>query len=40
MVMPDEKLSTALIIAAAGNSSRMGAGVDKQFVMLAGKPVL
>ena len=40
MVMPDEKLSTALIIAAAGNSSRMGASVDKQFVMLAGKPVL
>ena len=40
MVMPDEKLSTALIIAAAGSSSRMGTGIDKQFVMLNGQPVL
>lgn len=40
MVMPDEKLSTAVIIAAAGSSSRMGTGVDKQFVMLNGQPVL
>lgn len=38
--MDDAKLSTALIIAAAGSSSRMGAGVDKQFALLAGKPVL
>ena len=40
MVMPEEKLSTAVIIAAAGSSTRMGAGVDKQFVMLNGQPVL
>lgn len=38
--MTDKKLSAALIIAAAGSSSRMGVGIDKQFVMLAGKPVL
>ena len=38
--MDDAKLSTALIIAAAGSSSRMGAGIDKQFALLAGKPVL
>ena len=38
--MTGEKLSAAVIIAAAGSSSRMGTGVDKQFVILAGKPVL
>ena len=38
--MTDKKLSAAAIIAAAGSSSRMGTGVDKQFVILAGKPVL
>ena len=38
--MTGEKLSAAVIIAAAGSSSRMGMGVDKQFVILAGKPVL
>ena len=38
--MTEEKLSAAVIIAAAGSSSRMGTGVDKQFVILAGKPVL
>lgn len=32
--------SVAVVIAAAGNSTRMGAGVDKQFVMLDGHPVL
>ena len=38
--MTGKKLSAAVIIAAAGSSSRMGTGVDKQFVILAGKPVL
>ena len=38
--MTGGKLSAAVIIAAAGSSSRMGTGVDKQFVILAGKPVL
>ena len=40
MVRPEEKLLTAVIIAAAGSSTRMGAGIDKQFVMLNGQPVL
>lgn len=30
----------AVIIAAAGSSTRMGAGIDKQFVSLAGRPLL
>ena len=32
--------TVAVIIAAAGSSARMGAGIDKQFALLAGKPVL
>ena len=39
-MMPDKRPSVAVIIAAAGNSTRMGAGVDKLFVRLAGKPLL
>jgi len=38
--MLEKNLNVAVIIAAAGNSARMGSGVDKQFVLLAGKPVL
>lgn len=38
--MSIEFLSVALVIAAAGNSTRMGAGVDKQFIILDGHPVL
>ena len=38
--MVQTKPTVAVIIAAAGNSARMGAGVDKQFVLLDGKPVL
>ena len=37
---PGKKPTVAVIIAAAGNSTRMGAGVDKQFVCIGGKPVL
>jgi 2-C-methyl-D-erythritol 4-phosphate cytidylyltransferase/2-C-methyl-D-erythritol 2,4-cyclodiphosphate synthase len=40
ILMSEEYLSTAVVIAAAGNSTRMGAGIDKQFVMLDGYPVL
>jgi 2-C-methyl-D-erythritol 4-phosphate cytidylyltransferase/2-C-methyl-D-erythritol 2,4-cyclodiphosphate synthase len=40
MMKPDDKISAAVVVAAAGSSSRMGPGVDKQFVMLKGKPVL
>jgi len=32
--------TVAVIIAAAGNSTRMGAGIDKQFVLVAGRPLL
>lgn len=38
--MPTKPLSVAVIIAAAGNSTRMGAGIDKQFLLLQGRPVL
>lgn len=38
--MTEIKPNVAVIIAAAGSSARMGAGIDKQFVLLAGKPVL
>ena len=32
--------TVAVIIAAAGNSTRMGAGIDKQFVSVGGRPLL
>lgn len=32
--------SVAVIIAAAGSSTRMGAGIDKQFVTIGGRPLL
>lgn len=32
--------AVAVIVAAAGNSSRMGSGIDKQMVKIGGKPVL
>lgn len=32
--------TVAVIIAAAGNSTRMGEGIDKQFVMVGGRPLL
>ena len=32
--------TVAVIIAAAGNSTRMGEGIDKQFVLVAGRPLL
>jgi len=38
--MSEKYLSTAVVIAAAGNSTRMGEGIDKQFVLLNGYPVL
>jgi 2-C-methyl-D-erythritol 4-phosphate cytidylyltransferase / 2-C-methyl-D-erythritol 2,4-cyclodiphosphate synthase len=38
--MPNPLPSVAVIIAAAGSSSRMGAGVDKQFALINGHPLL
>jgi len=32
--------TVAVIIAAAGNSTRMGEGIDKQFVLIGGRPLL
>ena len=36
--MPEE--SCCAILVAAGNSSRMGMGMSKQFLLLGGKPVI
>lgn len=38
--MTTDAPTIAAIIAAAGSSSRMGAGIDKQFVPVGGKPLL
>ena len=38
--MCDQSPTVAVIIAAAGNSTRMGDGIDKQFVLIAGRPLL